>query len=1007
MFSVSLFICVPGDAMDDDLQKKINTVSIRDLNLDIDVRLRRRIERAGFNNILALFSLSADEIDEKFDFDDADEIIELQKRFNSDPGAFFQSALSEKKVDREKVDQILSKQKVHSNLNKSKRAQNIAQSSYRSSRDGGTIVPPESVSGPLKDFESRASSAFISLFEECETVMIYQAYDEFATELDDIASSFKTLFDTYSSQHQKVLEYIQASCPNAFLIYVAHLVRESFDSGNLWVNLFDKLGITADGIRDRFKKLFMKELEDRGMRTYGNDEKPNYIFYTALLHGGLSRDAWESLWPVFKDYAKDVNESGRAGNPRELLDLIRNREKYCIKKTVLNILNKAPSATIAPLFGAAIGVANQVNSQDNSEGTLTMLTDYGLPEVAIEALSSVTKRGGKGGSSYFSLPQAHLQLDPYKREVAMIWGKRLAPIEFKDNCIEYYVNGKLEKRQAFYQSNGKCMLDEVLLNIGPHDRYEVELKLMELDEEGGWREISSTEQSIVRNKPKCFEFKLDQGAYRLRSGNRRIKRKTRIAYIVKEGFEIKPAQGMKCLEVFDSPDEAWSDSRIQVFELEPGASGSIVESETGRVVSVWHEMYSAKIDKRRIIGETLDGTDVYGFAPNELGLNGGLPTITIQAADGESAFRDIDVECRYDGGRTSIKRMPITDGPFDDSIGSQIVLSPAESMWADKFVDACTIKAFQKSNKDKPIFKYEFTILPIRGFRLTSASVECGIPVAIYWFQVIEPLEITDTQGETQRLGKYDWYSAKTLLKDEFLKLGIHSPESGKTVEVKLALAGIDLQLPVSLAERAQERPLCLADALDSTIGSDSVFIQSRGMRYNRAVVAFLGDVPIFFKEMKREGRHSFDVLNHKELFKQLDCSLPNEFSLRLSVLYGDKVNGSHLLLAQTDIDLFPCISGLGFSSWRLLSAADGGMVIRFDKPFCCDAHIAFVRGRINKSLGEASILNGEYEAIVPEDAKRSLLAQKKVVMVITPEDCWGELEEEYAARFEIGVSHD
>lgn len=996
--------------------ERLKTTPITELNLG-NASLKRAIKRAGFDTFPELMGLSEKEIDDLFDWKDADSIIRLQEQYRANPEEFAKTVLQKREIDKEAIDSILSK--VERPNSAPRTSTTTATSRYYFSGDGPTELPLIPCSEALKGFEKRASEAFDDLDDRFEDVMVYQVFDEFSTDLDELSDAFLELLAHYPGQPRAALNLIDRHLRNAFVVFVADRARNVYKDGNLWGNFFEDLGIQDGNAQSLFKQTFVDHIERRKMPLYARDEETNYYFYTALLHGGLSADSWSELWE--KSILRLAKEIGVGHydffgemDGHSILKEIKNPESdFAPKKTVLNILEKAPDSTIAPLFEAALQVAVQFNSLQGNRDEYMMLSNFGLPEAAMEALlenqdqktgsglTSSSRNKGQHSKKIGSLPMANLQLDLAEGVVLISWPSQEFPLHFSGARIDYYVNGKMELSSDFRISVGKCILEAVNISVEPQARYDVELKLMQLDERTGeYFEKMSLPQIITRSKPGCFEFIKDaRGRYCLRGRNQRILKKRRVAFIVEDGYRIEPGQGMSAVLEYEATGD-WNSTQIFIYDVSPGSAGSIVNNLTNEEAAAWQERYVAKIDKSRIIGETADGIDLYGFVPNKLGTNGGLPSVTIEAIDGLNALDDLEILCICDGRRVSIPRHVVWADNYGDSTAAQIALVPQESSLFDWHIEECLIEARQKSAGDKAVFKYRFAVVPIRDFKPTSISFDFGVAVAEYEFQSMLEVDITNTQRETETIHAWGRYSARTLLKDEFLNLRIRSIESCKETNAKLALAAIAVKIPDPLLRVAKERPVCLADALDLGPKAANFKILTYGRRHHRAVLVMLGLNPVFFRELKQLGVHEFNLFEHKEFFQQADGKPPESIPLKLSLIYGDDVTQGYLTPAWTDIEILDCAQGIGISSWELFVASNGDHILRFEGIPVCDMCFQFRTIERGKLIAQVSVNASVKELVLPTNVVRFLDVQDKVFVEMSPTDWLGEFQCEYATRF-------
>lgn len=1002
---------------------KLDTTPVTELNIG-SASFRRAIIRAGFGTLPELLLLPESEVDGLFKPNDADLIIKLQEDYRSNPQAFAASTLKKREVDRAGIEETLSRARKSYDATRTNRP--------GASHGSGPLnnlpvtLPSTPFSNALKEFEIRAGSLFDDLADRYETVMVYQAFEELSTDLDELSESFAKLFECYASEPYSALNLINLNLRNAFVVYVADRARKVYSDGNLWGNFFEGIELRDAGAQSKFKQIFVDHIRRRGMPLYARDEKTNYYFYTALLHGGLSMDSWISLWdrsilPLAREAAKNKLGFGGEMDGHSVIELIKDSNSpFAPKKSVLNILEKAPASTIAPLFEASMRVAAQVEKKRKGRSGYVMLSSFGLPEAAMEALrenqektasaesrnasSSHEKRQGRRRIVY--LPIASLQLDLKNGMVSMRWPRQQFPLHFADSRIDYYVDGEKKLRSEFKMSVGKCILDPVDIAVIPQDRYDVELKLIQKNEiTGDYEEASSLHQTFARSKPACLEFIKDsKGLYRLRRQNERVSRSRRIAYVLKKGYKIMPGKGMAPVSEYETSG-SWESTRIAVYDIDPGAAGSIVNELTGEEVAVWQEQFLAKIDKRRVIGETTDGVDLYGFAPCELGTNAGLPSISIEAVDnGRAAIDDLDVTCTCDGKKISIPRHVLWADDSGETDAVQIALVLHESSLFDWHIEECLIEARQKSAENKVVFRYRFAVVPIQNFRPSSLKLDTnfGGIVAQYAFQAVLPLEIIARDKDVVSVNAWGKFTARTLLKDEFLHLCIRSSENGKTTHAKLALAAIDITIPDTLVQQSKKHPLCLADALELGPSAANFKIASHGWRHSRAVMVMLGQEPIFFKELTHPSEHIFNLFRSADPFRQYDDSAPNERPLKLYLIYGDDVDQNRLTPAWTEMDILKCMQGIGISSWRLLTTKTGEDVLRFEGSPVCNASFVFKTAASGKVIAQLSVPEGATELELPPRVSRLLDSQKTIVVKMSPSDWFGGPQQEHETTFHL-----
>lgn len=883
----------------------------------------------------------------------------------------------------------------------------------------------------LDNYQKKAKETFDNLCDRHETVLVYLAFPAFSVELEEIRNCFLKLFEAYTSHPAMALAIAREFLPDLFLVFVADLARDTYAGDNLWGNFFEILPLNQ-GAQNELKKMFVDILASRKMPLYARDEAAYYYFYTTLLHGGLSKDSWEDLWesslmPMAKELKRGNSGFGVEISGYSILQQIKNPEsRYAPNVTVMRILQKAPDTTIAPLFESAMKVATQADSKAASRDEYVLIDDSGLPEAAVVALHDYTEKksapkAASGNRShrqsapkrkFVDLPSADLNLDLERNIVLIRWTRKQYSEAFLGDRIDFYIDGVKQKEQYFETRLNKCILDDVEVEVAPQSRYDVELRLMKRcdGEDDEFEQKSSLEQTFLRSKPGCFEFVRGiDGIYRLRGRGDRITRRRRIAYILSDGYYIEPGAGMTPVSEYEV-SEAWKGTSAFVYDVEPGAFGSIFKRLAGgedEEVAVWQESYRAHINKHRIIGETIEGLDLYGYAYCKHGDNAGLPYIVIEASDGATAFDDLEISCTCDGENVSVPRKLLWEDEYGESRASQIGL-PLELArrinWHSQNVE---IVARQISTGGKVIFRYRFAIVPIQEFRLEEAHVENGIVVAQYLFHPRLNVYVTDADGNREFVNAREQYWKRALLKDEFMSLTITSEDGARTVNAKLALAAIDVSLPKELVELSCKRPLCLADAVTMGTSKGEIRIKALGWRYNRNLVAALrsGDTltsVMFFKKLRQPGEHEINLFSRPGDY--IPCSKePRDCPLTLLVDYGDEEMETGLQIALTKVELLRCREGLGFKSCKIVSTGDD-LTVRFDAPVLCGVHALFRRtGRRPCDLAESSMTRGDQELIIPEKVAYEIRTRKEVVVTLAPKSRLGKPNLEYSFDLPLG----
>ena len=196
----------------------------------------RFIKNAVFNTLWELFDLSEKEIDDRFEPDVADKIIDLPDQYRTNPEKFVSSVLQKGEMDKEAVNTILAEAKASRAASLKSSASTTPRSLFPG--DCPTTLPSMPFARALSDFEKRAKDAFDDLDDRFDGVMVYQAFEEFPTDLDELSDAFLQFFNCYSDQPPSALALIDRHLRNAFVVYVADRARKVYSDGNLWGKFF-------------------------------------------------------------------------------------------------------------------------------------------------------------------------------------------------------------------------------------------------------------------------------------------------------------------------------------------------------------------------------------------------------------------------------------------------------------------------------------------------------------------------------------------------------------------------------------------------------------------------------------------------------------------------------------------------------------------------------------------------------------------------------------------------
>ena len=197
--------------------EKLKSTPITELNFG-SASIRRAIKRAGFSTLPELLDLPEKEIDRHFagNWKDADEIINLQKRYNTSPEEFASHVLRKREIEKGAASEAPAKAEASYAVQKKPHIPTIARIQHLG--DSPINLPPLPFSEALQGFEKRARETLDDLDDIFENVMVYQAFEEFSTDLDELSDAFSELFDYFSRQSRDALRLIDRRFRNAFLV---------------------------------------------------------------------------------------------------------------------------------------------------------------------------------------------------------------------------------------------------------------------------------------------------------------------------------------------------------------------------------------------------------------------------------------------------------------------------------------------------------------------------------------------------------------------------------------------------------------------------------------------------------------------------------------------------------------------------------------------------------------------------------------------------------------------
>lgn len=983
---------------------------ISDLNIG-DTKFRRTLKNAGYATLVEAFDEKLAVLDSRVGFDAADLVDSLKTEYEKDPAAFARKAIHKEPRASVEINDAIERLAPSRKPEKPTRQGNTApfRQVDRESRakTGIPSMPDEPYGTALLLFEPRIRSAFDSLADRRSTYLAFEAFEDFATELDELNEAFISLFNRFKANQGVALSIAKERVPNAFILFCADQARSLYDGKGFWDSFFTVVGITHQNRQVEFKRALIECLQKRGMPVYGSDEKDFYYLYTALLHGGLSRDSWENLWqqsllPMARKAIRDPFGFGEELNAQVALKYMRDTAiNYSPGQFVLSVLNKAPDSTLLPLIDAALGVALKVENKELSNTGVMMLTSSGLPDTALDALAAAkgkqtahtaTNAGSRTGSTKAEdalvyLPKGSLLLDLNRGTAVIRWKAQTFPEFLAGHFIDFYVNGDLVRSEEISLGVGKAVLEGGDTPVGYLARYEVTIKLCH-HEDGVVIEDGSLEQSLERTKPGCLEFiQMPNGEFRLRERGDRITRERRIAFVTNAAFSILAGPGMRPVERYSFGSDA-SDGVITVFEVSPGASGSIIRTSTKDTVATWHEGINVAINRPNVIGRTAEGLDVYPVMQTDLNYNVALPTVTIEASDGSVLDSDLDIVCS-----TETKTIVLSVGSIIRSEdGSTVTLYPGREVFFPWHSSRCDMTVIRRSTHET-VLRYAFAVVPIRDFVIKQISAESMI--ATYAFSAMIPLEVTQ-DGIPERIDSNRTYYISAPLAQESVELSIASGSCEQATTFSLNLAGLSIEMNSELLEASRRGPISLGEALELGTQAGTITVTSTNSRRTRCVLITMGAKPLLFRRMNRPGSSQANLFLDKTLLLPEHDERPGRLSLVLTVFFGRIAFGAR---GYADIDLMTCYEGFGFDKTEIKFNSEKGHYFSIGVPAPCDLGAEVCWAERERVTERFRMQKGESTVLMPKKLVQKVDEHRDLIIRYFPLTLFGEPEREYTVK--------
>lgn len=842
----------------------------------------------------------------------------------------------------------------------------------------------------LNSLEPRARLAIQRLGEREDGQLVFRCFGEFAMDMEDLRKAFHDFFQHHRRDLRRGLAYIDKYYRNVFLIYVADLARIELMGDTLWQNLFKTVGI---GVRNasyqqKFKEMFISYLYQYGLPVFSSTEKQRYMMETAVLHGGLTDRLWKTLWkksflPLAENALRGRGNLGPSSSGEAILtELTRPKSPYAPTGLVRDLFTKIQTSVVAPLCSAAWRVALQVcDSRNRSK----MVTTDGLSDLAMKALKDTLAEGLPGTSTTKGQPSREVvyfakcdfELDVATGVAKVTWKETPLPSSLSGARMDFYVNGRLAQSVPITSMTGRSVLKGGAIILDPSPRYDLEVRLMELQDDDRWVETRSTTQCFQSDKPGCLEFLGDRDLtdgvrYRFRDADERLRRTRRIAYLVEPGLCVEPRAGMELVN--ESPASGgWEGMSIFVFDVDPGAAGALVSRETGEEAYAWHEQFRATVDKSMRIGETTGGLDLYGHDSISEGGKVLLPSVMVESADADDAVAGLTI----DGKTATAGTNPVSVG--DRNISRlKLELTGANGVVASS---DCELTVRQIST-GLTILRYRFAIAPIADLRLEDGKALLRESYGIYAFDAVEAMDVDFPEGdnESTKAAANAAVPFQRELSAEYETIAL-TINQDLTMRARLYLVGLSVSASDALVEAEERGPICLATCEELGLANGDVKLSTRVPRPGRQVLVKLGERPLVYKDLSRASDMTLNIFENEDMFRGHEGRAVR-IHLTIQVAFGRECLGGKVVLGTADIPLLDCAEGIGFSRLGLIRRGgdyDSSYDVVFRSydsdrasiPTQCDLHLKFCCGQPAASCGETEASVGTKSVPLPDAASR------------------------------------
>lgn len=739
---------------------------------------------------------------------------------------------------------------------------------HRTGRHFPSGAPPVPVDAEcwrrLRDFERRARSALDLLDDHSAEALVVECFPTLGLSLGQAVEDMVELWSRNAARPMEALRTCRRHFPDAFLVVCEQIAQECYNGRDLWGGMTERLSCGDNQKAEaEIKNLLMERIRLRRLPVYESGDEAQPYINTVLLHAGLSAFVWKDIWndlllPVVRS---DARGSGgeRYRDGRELLaEATRPAGSFSVRgRRTHKLLSHTPPVMLAPLLESGLAAARQLPDR-GSPDSLALLSEGGLPEAAIEGLSSVLResagdgaarghrRGRSGEVVYLPDPELRLDLSDPDHPFVLHWHEKRLPHRAVGLGVEFYVNGELRETSSLSDRVHYAALESVDVSLAPEEALSVEIHLLDAAAEGGegaGKVLATRSSRFSHSYPMTYEFlRSADDVWRLRKPGRQIRRREQIAYVVLGGCTLRPLGGM---EVVNKETLTFGDRVVQVVtcDVSPGFSAELL-SGSGEVLASWHDSFSVSMSRSDRIGTTGTGCDVYPVVLDEDGFNTALPEIVISSPESGIDEDDLSVICMCDGRRVSLKQeRPYVGGGGTAERGPSSIRLLLSQSSLPGFVREGSVRVSLRSEGRK-VLDYRFSVVPVRSFRLADVRLGSGDLEATY--RLVPQAELSVTKGTWRgRLDPSEQLVLPSSLSRREMRVPLGVPGL-EPVDVALHLAGISIDIG-GLLGVAQDGCIDLGRLVGRGLSKELVKVEAARSYGERGIFVTLGQVPLLY----------------------------------------------------------------------------------------------------------------------------------------------------------------